>query len=146
MMFPMIHCYHAAATVPDFSFFILYKGSNAGKPAFSPWTNSFIAVCPHEEYFKFYFWLIYGLHQSGSFKIRHRGSVIPFVNLEDVRDLIREVAPLIHPDWFRFQEILSYLDKLNNLKSTLAQQLLATDQLQRSLLKKYFSEIKNASK
>ncbi|HVT84483.1 MAG TPA: hypothetical protein VHD35_04740 [Chitinophagaceae bacterium] len=146
MMFPMIRCYHAGADIPPHSFFILCKGCNAGKPGFRPWTNSFIAVCPHEEYFKFYFWLVYGLHQSGSFKVRHRGSVIPFINLEDVRDLIREVAPMIHPDWSRFQEILSYLDKLNNLKSTLAQQLVATDQLQRSLLKKYFSEIKNASK
>jgi hypothetical protein len=136
----MIRCFHAGAAVPPHSFFILCKGCNAGKPGFRPWTNSFIVVCPHEEYFKFYFWLVYGLHQSGSFKIRHRGSVIPFISLEDVRDLIREVAPPIHPDWSRFQEILSYLDKLNNLKSTLAQQLVATDQLQRSLLLKYFFE------
>lgn len=140
MMFLMIRCYHAGAPVPPHSFFILSKGSNAGKPGFQPWTNSFIAVSPHAEYFKFYFWLIYGLHQSGKFKVRHRGSVIPFINLEDVRDLIREVAPAVQPDWSRFQELLSYLDKLNKLKSTLAQQLLATEQLQRSLLLKYFSE------
>ena len=144
-MYPMIRCYHDCAPVPPHSFFILCKGNNAGKPGFQPWTNSFMAVCPHKEYFDFYFWLVYGLHQSGKFKVRHRGSVIPFINLEDVRDMLREVAPLIHPDWSRFREILCSLDKLNKLKSTLAEQIAATDQLQRSLLHKYFLEIKRSS-
>lgn len=131
--------------MPPHSFFILSKGCNAGKPGFQPWANSFIVVCPHDEYFKFYFWLLYGLYQSGKFKIRHRGSVIPFINLDDVRDLIREAAPLIHPDWSRFQEILFHLDKLNQLKTSLVQQLAATDKLQRCLLHKYFDEIKKTS-
>ncbi|HVT85822.1 MAG TPA: hypothetical protein VHD35_11525 [Chitinophagaceae bacterium] len=144
MMFPMIRCYHEGAAVPPYSFFILCKGCNAGKPGFQPWTNSFIVICSNQQYYDFYFWLINGLHQSGKFKIRHRGSVIPFINLEDVRDLIREVAPMIHPDWSRFQEIISYLDKLNNIKSRLAQQLVATEQLQRSLLQKYFLELEQS--
>lgn len=149
MMLPQIRCYHIGSPIPKFSFFILCKGCNAGKPSLplggagggSPWTNSFIVVCPHEEYFQFYFWLIYGLHQSRKFKVRHRGSVIPFINLDDVRDLIREIAPAIHPDWARYQQILSQLDKLRKLKSSLAEQLLATDKLQRCLLQKYFAEI-----
>lgn len=119
MMFPMVRCYHAGAPVPPNSFFILSKGCNAGKPGFEPWANSFLVVCPHAEYFKFYYWLIHGLHLSGKFKIRHRGSVIPFINLDDVRDTLREVAPLIHPDWSRYQEILSSLDNLSKLKSNL---------------------------
>ena len=143
MMLPQIRCYQEGAAIPPHSFFILCKGCNAGKPGFQPWTNSFIAVCPHEEYFNFYFWLIYGLFQSGKFKVRHRGSVIPFINLNDVRDVICEVAPLIHPDWSRYQEILSSLDKINKLKATLAAQIVATDKLQRCLLQKYFLEIKN---
>jgi len=143
MMFPMIRCYHANTAVPPHSFFILCKGCNAGKPGFQPWTNSFIVVCPHEEYFNFYFWLFYGLFQSGKFKTRHRGSVIPFINLPDVRDCLREIAPLIHPDWSRFKKILSSLDNLNKLKATHAAQIVATDKLQRCLLQKYFLEIKN---
>jgi len=145
-MYPMVHCYHAGAVVPPHSFFILCKGCNAGKPGFQPWTNSFIAVCPNQQYFDFYFWLTYGLFQAGKFKTRHRGSVIPFLNLVDVRDTIREVAPLIHPDWSRYQEILSSLENLRKLKATLAEQILATDKLQRCLLHKYFEEIKKASK
>ena len=142
MMSPLIRCYHEGAVIPPHSFFILCKGNNAGMPGFKPWRNSFIAICPHEKYYNFYFWLIYGLHQAGKFKIRHRGSVIPFINLEDVRDLVRDIAPLIIPDWSRFQELLTTLDKCSKLKATLQEQVLATEKLQRCLIQQYLFKLK----
>ncbi len=141
-MFPMIRCYHEGAVIPPHSFFILCKGCNAGKPGFQPWTNSFIVVCPHEEYFNFYFWLIYGLWRNGKFKTRHRGSVIPFINLNDVRDLIREVAPAIQPGWNKYQQILEALNKLEQKKASLAEQIISTTNLQRYLLRTYFDKLK----
>lgn len=144
MQYPMVRCYHPHASVPAHSFFILCKGNNAGKPAFVPWPNSFIATCSNEEYYKFFFWLVYGLHQSGKFKVHHRGSVIPYINVDDVRTCIREVAILIHPNWQRFQEILSSLEKCNQLKSNLAQQIVSTEKLQQALLQQYFQPLKNA--
>lgn len=146
MIFPQIRCYHAGAKIPPHSFFILCKGSNAGKPGFKPWTNSFLVVCPHQEYFDFFFWLIHGLHLSGKFKVRHRGSAIPFINLVDVQDTIRELASTVHVDWSRFREIVNSLDKLNKFKTSLQQQILATDQLQRCLIQKYFLDIRNTPK
>jgi len=146
MMFPQIRCYHAGAKIPPHSFFVLCKGCNAGKPGLQPWVNSFLVVCPHQEYFDFFFWLIHGLHVSGKFKVRHRGSAIPFINLEDVRDTLRELAPAIHPDWSRYRQILSSLDKLSKLKTNLQVQIAATDQLQRCLLQKYFLELRGAPK
>lgn len=139
MMYPQIRCFHNGTVVPEFSFFILCKGENAGKPSFKPWTNSFIVVCPCKEYFDFYFWLVYGLQQVGKFKPRLRGSVIPFINLVDVRDLIREVAPTIYPDWQKYQNILSALEKLEKRKTTLAEQILGTEKLQRYLLSSFFT-------
>ena len=141
-MFPMIRCYHEGAVIPPHSFFILCKGCNAGKPGFQPWTNSFIVVCPHEKYFNFYFWLIYGLWRDGKFKTRHRGSVIPFINLNDVRDLIREVAPAIKPGWNKYQQILETLNKLEQKKTSLAEQIIITTNLQRYLLRTYFDKLK----
>jgi hypothetical protein len=91
-MLPMIRCYHAGAPVPENSFFVLSKSRNAGRPGFQPWTNSFIVVCPHKQYHDFFFMLIYALFQAGKFKSRHRGSKIQFINLNDVRDLLHEVA------------------------------------------------------
>jgi hypothetical protein len=144
MQYPMVRCYHPNASIPPHSFFILCKGNNAGRPALVPWQNSFIATCSNEEYFKFFFWLVYGLHQSKKFKVYQRGSVIPYINVNDVRLCIREVALLIHPDWARFQEILSSLERCNKLKASLAQQIIATEKLQQVLLQQYFQQIKNA--
>lgn len=146
MMYPSIRCYHLEAIIPEFSFFLLCKGCNVGKPGFKPWTNSFIVSCNNQDNFDFFFWLVYGLFQSGKFQTRQRGTAIPFINLNDVRDCIREVAPLIHSDWSRFRKILSHLDKLNKLKTSLSQQLVAMDRLQRYLLHKYFEEISNSLK
>lgn len=144
MLYPMVRCYHQNASIPQLSFFILCKGNNAGKPSLTPWPNSFIATCSNEEYYKFFFWLVYGLHQSGKFKIYQRGSVIPYINIQDVRNCIREVALLIHPNWSRYQQILSSLEKCQQLKASLAQQIKATEQLQSALLQKYFAELKKA--
>lgn len=73
----------------------------------------------------------------------HRGSVIPFINLEDVRHIIREFAPNLQPNWTRFQKTIVSLEKCNQLKSNLARQILATEKLQQALLHQYFSEIKS---
>lgn len=142
MHYPMIRCYHTKALVPQFSFFILCKGCNAGKPGFQPWPNSFIVVCANEEYYNFFFWLIYGLWRDGKFKTRHRGTAIQFINLQDVRDVLREVAPLIQPDWNKFQKILAALNKLEQKKTSLSEQILATTNLQRYLLHMYFEKLK----
>src|SRR5687767_7183102 len=140
MMLPMIRCYHADAPVPANSFFILSKGPNAGRPGLRHWTNSFLVHCPHQQYHDFYFWLIYGLFQAGKFKVRHRGSAIPFININDVRDLLREVAPAIHPNWQKYLAILASLNELQRKKVTLAEQILSTSNLQRHLLQGFFSK------
>ena len=138
MILPQIRCNYSNALQNPNVFFILCKGANAGKPSLTPWVNSFVVICQHKEYFDFYFWLVYALHQSGKFKIRLRGSVIPFINVNDVRDVIREVAPVIHSDWSRLQELIYTLDNIGKLKTTLLQQVKATENLQKCLLNDFF--------
>ena len=147
MMFPQIRCYHSSLMTQPLVFYILCKGENAGKPALKPWVNSFAVICSNQMYFDFYFWLVYGLYKSHKFKVRLRGSVIPFINVNDVRELIRELAPAVLPDWSRFQELINSMDKLEKVKSNLAQQLIASENLQRQLIRCYFDEaIKKVSR
>ena len=141
MMFPQIRCYHPSHSVNDFTFYILCKGNNAGQPSFRPWANSYVVICANQKYYDFYFWLFWGLHKSGKFKLRLRGSVIPFINMEDVRLLLREIAPAVFPDWAKFTEIISTLDKLEKLKSNLARQVIASERLQKLLINNYFDDI-----
>ena len=144
MMYPLIRCCHPdegrtlnyGAT--SHVFFILSRGNNAGKPSLTPWANSFTVICPHQEYFDYYYWLVNALHQAGKFRTHHRGSVIPFINVNDVRHLIRQAALAIHQDWKQFRELVTTLDNLSQLRSTLQQQIEATEKLQQCLLTKYF--------
>ena len=138
MMFPLIRCYQTNALAKQNVFFVLSKGENAGKPSLVPWANSFALVCPNEKYHNFYFWLVYGLFKAKKFKVRLRGSAIPFINKADVADLIKEVAPVVYSDWSKFQELIDTLDKLEKIKTTLGQQLLASEKLQSYLLQQYF--------
>lgn len=141
MMFPQIRCFNPAVSSNPHVFYILCKGENAGKPSLKPWTNSFAVICSNEQYYDFYFWLVYGLFKSNIFKIRLRGSVIPFLNVDDVRDVIREMAPAVFPDWSKFQELIITMDKLEKLKSNLVQQVIASENLQRQLIRRYFDEV-----
>jgi len=138
MIFPQIRCNYSQALQNPHVFFVLCKGANAGKPALTPWQNSFAVICSNQEYFDFYFWLLFALQQSGKFKICLRGSVIPYINVNDVRDAIRELAPAVHSEWSKFRELINTLDKLTKLKSSLAQQIEASEKLQKALLCNFF--------
>jgi hypothetical protein len=58
--------------------------------------------------------------------------------LDDVRHLLREVAPVIHPNWQKYLAILASLNHLQRQKVTLAEQIISTSNLQRHLLREYF--------
>lgn len=140
-MMPLtIRCFHHSAqqNISDCRFFILSKGSNAGKPGLKPWTNSFVATAPNAAMKDFYFWLTYGLFKAQSFKILQRGSVIPFINLQETRDLIMPAANAIYPQWEEFKIILQQLELLERRKNNLSQLLKSTATLQEYLVRNYF--------
>lgn len=137
MLTPLIRCYHLE-NAQLFTFFILCKGDDAGKPGLMPWTNCFAVQCNNRESFDFYFWLAYGLFKTGKFQTRHRGSVIPFVNLQDIRNVLKEAAPAIFNHWLQYRQIMKAMDLLEKTKTTLGQQLLTTEKLQHYLIHRFF--------
>lgn len=140
-MMPLsIHCFHNAAhqSFYDTQFFILSKGNNAGKPGLQPWTNSFVATASNAEMKDFYFWLTYGLYKAHSFKTFHRGSVIPFINISEVKEVIMPAARCIYPQWQEYKIILQQLELLEQRKNNLAQLLKSTATLQEYLVRNYF--------
>ena len=138
MLSPQIRCYHNNATLQPHVFYILSKGNNAGKPSFKPWANCFSVSVQNQKYFDFYFWLAYGLWQAGKFQPYYRGSVIQFITVKDLRSKIMQVAPAIYMHWQQYQQIISSLSKLEQKKSSLAQQIIATEKLQHYLIQAYF--------
>ena len=138
----IIRCFHKATQEPsnNCQFFILSKGNNAGKPGYTPWTNSFVATAPNAEMKDFYFWLTYGLYKAHGFKILHRGSVIPFINVQETRNLIIPAAHIIYPHWQEFRIILKQLELLEDRKNNLAQVLKSTATVQEYLIRNYYMQ------
>lgn len=140
MFIPQVRCYHAEAVPQPHAFFILSKGNNAGQPSFKPWVNSFQVICNNNNWFDFYYWLSYGLFKAGRFKQYQRGTAIPFINKGDVQEVLKELAPVIYPDWQKYQQIIEALSKLEQRKASLAEQVLATEKLQSFLIRSYFMQ------
>lgn len=139
MYTPQINCYHPAACAgQSFTFYILSKGQNAGQPNLSPWVNCFAVHCPDSESLDFYFWLSYSLWQTGRFKPLLRGSVIPFLSVNETRQLIDQVAQSIFPHWQSIQNVIDALNKLKTAKAHLAQCIIANEKLQQMLLRIHF--------
>ena len=68
--------------------FILCKGENAGKPALMPFVNSFCCTCESQEEAELLYILSYGLWKSKQYHQLLRGSVIPFITIDDMRTLL----------------------------------------------------------
>ncbi|MBN7816864.1 hypothetical protein J0A69_15560 [Algoriphagus sp. YJ13C] len=71
-------------------FFILNKGLNSGKPLNNACPNCFVCLTECDEHREFLYWLCFGLWKSKSFHYLLKGSVIPFVTIDESRKLIRE--------------------------------------------------------
>jgi hypothetical protein len=68
--------------------FILCKGENSGKPSLMPFVNSFVATCETQAEAELIYILSYGLWQSRQYHSLLRGSVIPFITIDDMRGLL----------------------------------------------------------
>jgi hypothetical protein len=64
---PTIKCYNATQPVKPFTFYVLAKGLNSGKPLENPCPNCFAVTCKNAGEMDFYFTLTFGLWKSKSF-------------------------------------------------------------------------------
>ncbi len=69
-------------------FFILNKGMNSGKPAYQPFTNSFVVMCDDQDTIDDLYWLCWGLWQSKSFRYFLVGSVIEFIRIRAIKEFV----------------------------------------------------------
>lgn len=84
--------YNRQSDLTGHYFFILNKGMNSGKPLASPCPNCFVFIASSAAEKDFFYWLCFGLWQSKSFHPFLRGSVIPFIVLDELKQCISEGA------------------------------------------------------
>ena len=89
---PTFKCYNTNQPVKPFTFYVLAKGLNSGKPLEKPCPNCFTVTCKNGEEMDFYFTLTFGLWKSKSFHYYLAGSVIPFLRIDDFKDLVLKHA------------------------------------------------------
>ena len=70
-------------------FFIQSKGYHSGKPLKVPYPNCFVCQCDNQTSSDEMYWLFYMLWQGRKFHEVLVGSVIPFIRIKDLQDLIQ---------------------------------------------------------
>ncbi len=69
-------------------FFIQSKGFHSGKPLKEPYPNCFVCLCDNETSLVELYWLLYILWQGRKFHEVLVGSVIPFIRIKDLQEMI----------------------------------------------------------
>ena len=70
-------------------FFIQSKGYHSGKPLKVPYPNCFVCHCDNQISSDEMYWLLYMLWQGRKFHVVLVGSVIPFIRIKDLQDLVQ---------------------------------------------------------
>ena len=71
-------------------FFILNKGLNSGKPLINPCPNCFVVTIPDDEAKNTLFHLSMMLQIGGFYGYYLKGSVIPFISIDDCRNTLKK--------------------------------------------------------
>ena len=125
---------------PSFTFFIISMGDNAGMPCFTPAENCYSVKCNNLESFEFHFWLVYALFKSNKLKISCKGSVVQYINLQDIRNILSIATPCFFKSWKEYKQIVTVLDRLSVKPTSLAEYVIATGTLQQYLANNYLEK------
>jgi len=118
-------------------FFILNKGLNSGKPFNHYVCNSFVFLADNKEEKEFYYFLLLGLWELRFFRKHLKGSVIEYVRLGDVIDVIDETLNSVNSGNRSFSDVQNTLAQIEALQANLQTQLNYLMQLRKSLFYKY---------
>lgn len=121
-------------------FFILNKGLNSGKPLPNYCANCFVFLADDENEKEFYFFLLLGLWELRFFRKHLMGSVIEYIRLGDLIDVIEETVNSVNTGNRSFSDIQNTLAQIDALGSKLQQQLAYLMQVRKLLFSKYLKK------
>ena len=117
-------------------FFILNKGMNSGKPLKTACPNCFVCMAESEEQKEQLYWLCYALWYSKSFHFYLKGSVIPFITLDDVRECLSKSLLKSSQYQADFQQALQQAQKFEQLEALYEKNLQLVRQARRAIFYK----------
>jgi hypothetical protein len=122
-------------------FFILNKGRNSGKPLREYCANCFVFLADNEEGREFYFFLFLGLWELGLFKPYLSGSVVEFIHLGDLCDIVEEAVNGVNSGERSFMEVSTTIHQIEQQKAKLMLQIDYLMRLRKFLFSKYLRTI-----
>ena len=128
-----IKTHRSGRTYNEPHFFILNKGLNSGKPLDQPCPNCFVITTPSEEARESLYYLCLSLKIGRFFKYYLKGSVIPFICINDTRTVLNKALQNYEQQQWKIK--VEKLKKINAFEENLQQQLAAIKQLKIALLR-----------
>jgi hypothetical protein len=121
-------------------FFVLCKGMNSGKPLNLRCPNSFCVICNTEEEKEKLYWVSFALWRSKAFHPYLSGSVIPFVHLNDFKQLVQEKLESVNNDSKAFTEVVKNLKLIEQSEKHFLANLKLMEDLKMAYIFKYFNK------
>lgn len=121
--------------------FILSKGNNAGRPLQQPCPNCFVARCSNAKEREMLYWICYALWESGKFRYHLVGSVVEFLRIRDVRNLIQLALTSISRQQEDYEKFVAMLQRVLIYEEELGEQVKKIRQLKTSLTRGIFKNL-----
>ena len=121
-------------------FFILNKGLNSGKPFRHYVCNSFVFLADDKNERDFYYFMLQGIWELRLLRPYLKGSVIEFVRLGDVIDVIEETLNSVNTGNRSFADVQNTLAQIEAHQNNLQQQLSHLMQLRKALFYKFLKK------
>jgi hypothetical protein len=122
-----------------FAFFILSKGMNSGKPMEQPCPNCFTFNASTQEEKDHYYWLCFGLWQSKTLHPYLNGSVIPFIHLRDLTQVINQASDIAKANLTHFDKTVETLKILDHQEKLFHRNLLLISEAKKAIFANYRS-------
>jgi hypothetical protein len=97
-------------------FFILNKGLNSGKPLKNACANCFICLADSEEQKEQLYWLCYGLWHSKAFHYYLKGSVIPYISIDELNQCLSKSFLKSNENKQEFEKAIQLFKHLEKLE------------------------------
>lgn len=140
MTIPKVQHYNPKNNYPEFTIFVLCKGSNSGKPLIKPCPNCFAVMCRNVKNFDFYKSLLYGLWFSKAFHRIFTGSVIDFIRVGDFKKLLFEAAEKMEPERQALANEVKKANAFEKLEQNYLRRAALIAEMRRAIIHRYIKK------
>jgi hypothetical protein len=124
-------------------FFILNKGQNSGKPLINPCPNCFVVSVSTEEEKQILYHLSMMLQIGGFYAYYLKGSVIPFISIDDCRNTLKNSYTSLLSDKFQLQKHINIVSAICKKEAELQKVISKMADLKVSYIQNLFSKKQN---